>query len=206
MLRIRDKAIVRSQPMKRALVLLTLVATNFAILGNTLEAANDPRAAQLTYKSWIKFCFGATCIVGAEARGACNPSGGDLSIVTDEKNPTLSVDLWTKRGLEGAIRVQIDQGDPILIPHPECSGLICKGKVPIDRSLIERLKQSNTITVEAVDTNHQKISVAFPLADFAKAYDGSSAPEPKVFEETQKKMTEELAKRAEEQKRLQCEE
>jgi invasion protein IalB len=204
MLWIRDKAIVRSQPMKRVLVLLTLIATNFAIPGST-EAAYDPRAAQLAYKPWIKFCFGATCLMAAEARGACNPSGGDLVIAVEEKYPTLSVDLWTKRGLEGAIRVQVDQGDPTLIPHPECSGLICKGKVPIDRSLIERLKQSNTITVEAVDTSQQEISLAFPLADFAKAYDGPSS-EPKVFEETQKQLKVELAKRAEEQKKLQCEE
>ena len=191
--------------MKRALVLLSLIATNFAIPGSTVEAADDPRAAHLTYKSWIKFCFGATCIVGAEARGACNPSGGDLSVAVEEKNLTLSVDLWTKRRLEGAIRVQVDQGDPILIPHPECDGLLCKGKVPIDRSLIERLKQSNTITVEAIDTRHREISLAFPLADFAKAYDGPSS-EPKVFEETQKQLTEEQAKRAEEQKKLECEE
>jgi invasion protein IalB len=191
--------------MKRKLVLFMLIAANFAIFTGNLEAAGDPRATQLTYESWMKACIGATCYVGTGAHGACNPSGGDLMIIADEKNLSLSVTLWTKRGLEGAIRVQIDQDGPILIPHPECGGLFCVGKASIDRSLIERLKQSKTITVEAMDTSHQEIDLAFPLADFAKAYDGPST-EPKVFEETAEKLKEELAKRAEEQKKLECKE
>jgi len=153
--------------MKRVLALLALIATDSAILGSNLEAANDPRAAQLTYQSWMKACLGATCFIGTGAHGACNPSGGDLLIITEEKNLSLSVNLMTKRRLEGAIRVQIDQGDPIMISHPECNGRICRGKIPIDRTLIESLKQSRTITVGAMDTNQREVGLAFPLADFA---------------------------------------
>jgi invasion protein IalB len=192
--------------MKRTILLFSSLATCLVIFASSLEAANDPRATQLTYESWMKLCIGMTCFVVAEARGACHPSGGGLAIVTDEKNLSLSVTLGTTRSLEGAIRVQIDQGDPILIQHPECNGLVCYGKVQIDSGLIERLKRSQTITIEASDTTDQKIKLSLSLADFAKAVDGPAAPPPKVFEETQGKLKEELARREEEQKKLQCEE
>ena len=190
--------------MKRALALLALIATDSAILDSNLEAAGDPRATQLTYESWMKTCIGATCFVATGARGACNPSGGGLSIVTDEKGVSLSITLGTKRTLEGAISAQIDQGETILIPHPQCNGLVCYGTTPIDSGLSDRLKKSKTIVVEATDSTHQEISYTFSLTDFAKAYDGLAAPPPKVFEETNEKLKEELARQAEEQKKLEC--
>jgi invasion protein IalB len=191
--------------MKRVPVLSLLILTYLAFDGSALKAANDPRATQLTYESWMKACIAATCFVSAGARGACNPSGGVISIVTDEKGVSLSITLGTKRTLEGAISAQIDQGETILIPHPQYNGRYCYGRTPIDSGLSDRLKKSKTITVEATDSAHQKISLAFSLTDFAKAYDGPAAPLPKVVEETNEKLTEELAKRAEEQKKLECE-
>jgi invasion protein IalB len=201
-----DKVIVRSRSMKRVLALSALIATGSAILGSNLEAASDPRATQLTYESWMKNCIGATCFVGTGAHGACNPSGGGLAIVTDEKGVSLSINLGTKRTLEGAISAQIDQGETILIPHPQCEGRVCYGRTPIDSGLSDRLRKSKTIVVHTTDSAHQEISVAFSLAGFAEAYDGPAAPEPKVFEETNEKLKEELARRAEEQKKLECKE
>jgi invasion protein IalB len=192
--------------MKRVPVFSLLISTFLALDGSTLKAANDPRATQLTYESWIKACIAATCFVSAGARGACNPSGGVISIVTDEKGVSLSITLGTKGTLQGAISAQIDQGETILIPNPQCTGLACYGKTLIDSGLSDRLKKSKTITVEATDSAHQKINLAFSLTDFAKAYDGPAAPLPNVFEETNEKLTEELARRAEEQKALECKE
>jgi len=192
--------------MKRVLVMLLMIATYLAFDGRALKAANDPRAPQLTYEPWMKACIGATCFVGAGARGACNPSGGIISTVTDEKTAGLSITLGTKRTIEGAISVQIDQGEAILISHPECDGLACHGSVQLDSGFIERLKQSKAITVEATDSNQRKIRLTFSLAGFTEAYSGPSAPPPKVFEETQERLTAEIVRRAEEQKKLECEE
>ena len=192
--------------MKRVPVLSLLILTYLAFDGGALKAANDPRATQLTYESWMKACIGATCFVAVGARGACVPSGGVLSIVTDEKGVSLSITLGTKRTLEGAISAQINQGETILIPHPQCNGLACYGRTPVDSGLSDRLKKSKTIVVEATDSTHQEISYTFSLTDFAKAYDGLAAPPPKVFEETNEKLKEELARQAEEQKKLECKE
>jgi invasion protein IalB len=192
--------------MKRVLALFLMIATYAALDGRPLRAANDPRAAQLTYEPWIKFCFDdSNCLIASGARGACFPSGGGISIiVTNQENKSLSAHFATRRALEGAISVQIDQGDPILIPHPECTGPVCAGKVQIDSDVIERLRRAQMITIEATDAAHQKIGLSFSLTDFAKAYDGPEAPFPKVIEETQENLKKELASREEEQKKLEC--
>jgi invasion protein IalB len=197
--------------MKRALVLCSVVAPYLVFGGTALEAANDPRAAQLTYESWFKVCIdNSYCTVGAGARGTCYPSGGALSIgMPDGKSANLYANLGT-RALEGGISVQIDQGDPIMIPHPECFANGCGGKVEIDSAFIERLKRSQTITIEATTTAHQKISLSLSLAGFAKAYDGPGT-EPKVYEIVTSEKSKELMQREEEeekarQKVLQCKE
>ena len=139
---------------------------------------------------------GSHCIVGAGARGACYPSGGILYIaMPDGKSANLHAGLGT-RALGGGISVQIDQGDPISIPHLECFANGCGGKVEIDSAIIESLKRSQTVTIEATDTAHQKLRLSLPLAGFAKAYDGPGT-EPKVFEESQEKLKELLRQRPE---------
>lgn len=193
--------------MNRAFILFWSLATYFAFAESALEAGNDPRASQLNYKPWIKYCFGASkCFVAAEAKGGCFPSGGYVMIATEDQKASLSVYLGTTRPLQGEISVQIDQGAPISIAHPECRALDCGGNFEIDGNFIKRLKRSQTIAIEATDSTNQKIRLSFSLADFANTYDGPEAPLPKVFEETQAKLKEELAKRAEEQKTLQCQE
>jgi invasion protein IalB len=195
--------------MKRALVLFSVIAT---YITGVVEAAGDPRAAQLTYERWNKMCLKHVdgkpdCFIGAGARGACYPSGGGIAIaVMNEKSASLSAMLGTKHTLEGAISVQIDQDIPILIPHPECIGLGCGGRIDIDGGFIERLKNGRVVTVEATDAAHQKLRLSLALADFAKAYDGPGK-EPKLFEEilTTEQMKEQM-ERAEKEKPPQCEE
>jgi hypothetical protein len=58
------------------------------------------------------------------------------------------------------------------------------------------LKKGQNLVVQAINTNGA-ITLPLPLAEFAKAYDGPPT-DPKQFEETQKKLQEELQKRAEE--------
>jgi hypothetical protein len=58
--------------------------------------------------------------------------------------------------------------------------------------------------VQAINANGAPLTLPLPLGEFAKAYDGPPT-DPKVFEETQKKLQEELQKRADEaRKRLEA--
>jgi invasion protein IalB len=185
--------------MKRTAVLFTAITA--LVIGCGAVQAGDPRALQLSYDPWTKLCFkradgNSDCFISAAARGACHPSGGGLSIsIRDEKILSLLANFGTKHTLEGGISLQIDQEAPIVIAHPECFGLGCRGKLDIDSRFIERLKRSQRITLEATDATHQRLSLSFSLADFAKAYDGP-ADEPKVFEESQQKLNELLQRRA----------
>ncbi|MEH2568230.1 invasion associated locus B family protein [Bradyrhizobium sp. AZCC 2289] len=192
--------------MNRALVLLALISA-YPVFGGSAAKADDSRAMQLTYGPWTKLCFkradgNSDCFISAAARGACHPSGGGVSIsIRDEKTLSLLANFGTKRALEGEIGVQIDQDAPILIPHPECFGLGCRGKLDIDSEFIERLKRSRTIAIEATDTAYQELSLSFSLADFAAAYDGPAGDPPKVRGEifTSDKMKQ-LTKQSEQQK------
>jgi invasion protein IalB len=195
--------------MKRTLMLLSMIATALVFGTCAVEAAGDPRAMQLSYDSWTRMCFGkSNCFVGAGARGACFPSGGGVSIVTDDKNMSLHAILATKRVLESALSVQIDQGEPILIPHLECSGLICSGKVQVDSKFIDLLRHSQRITITATDTAGQNLNLSLSLTDFAAAFDGPERDPPKVTERTltTEKFKELEQRQEEERKALLCKE
>ena len=62
--------------------------------------------------------------------------------------------------------------------------------------LIAKLKSGQTLTIQAINIAGNQISFPLPLADFAKANDGPPT-DPKIYEEQQKKLQEELQKRAE---------
>jgi hypothetical protein len=62
--------------------------------------------------------------------------------------------------------------------------------------MITKLKKGKTLTVQAINMQGQPISLPMPLNDFAKALDGPPT-DPKVFETQQRKLQEELQKKAE---------
>ena len=67
--------------------------------------------------------------------------------------------------------------------------------------MIGKLKKGQGLVVQAINANGAPLTLPLPLQEttggFAKAYDGPPT-DPKVFEENQKKLQEELQKRAEE--------
>lgn len=185
--------------MKPAAALVGSIAIYLTLDGATFGA--DPRAAQLTYEPWAKSCIARTCFVASGARGACHPSGGVLSVIVDGRNLSLSAYLSTKQRPEGAVRIRIDQADPIIIPQPKCVATSCGGKFDIDSVFVGRLKRARTIAVEATDTGHTKIGFSLSLAGFAEAFDGPGI-EPNAREEilTPEQMKE-IMHRAEAEKR-----
>jgi hypothetical protein len=63
--------------------------------------------------------------------------------------------------------------------------------------MIPKMKTGQGLVVQAINSTGQPISLVLPLNDFAKAYDGPPT-DPKVFEEQQKKLQDELQLRADE--------
>jgi hypothetical protein len=68
---------------------------------------------------------------------------------------------------------------------------------PVTDEIIASMKKGQMLTIQAINMQGTPISLPLPLADFAKAYDGP-ATDPKAFEDQQRKLQEELQKKAEE--------
>jgi hypothetical protein len=72
----------------------------------------------------------------------------------------------------------------------------------VNPDLINKFKKGQQLVVQAINSANQPLSLAMPLNDFQKAYEGPPT-DPKVFEEQQKKLQDELQKRADDaRKRL----
>jgi hypothetical protein len=91
----------------------------------------------------------------------------------------------------------IDQGPPAQQPYKICFPVGCMSDYPVTDDMIAKMKKGQTITLQAINMQGTPISLPLPLADFAKAYDGPPT-DPKVVEEQQRKLQEELQKKAEE--------
>jgi len=66
--------------------------------------------------------------------------------------------------------------------------------------LVGKFKRGQRLVVQGINGSGQPISLEVPLNDFAKAYDGPPT-DPQVFEAQQKKLQDELQKRAEDARR-----
>jgi len=99
--------------------------------------------------------------------------------------------------LQHGTRMIIDQGQPAQSPYKICFPVGCMSDYPVTDDMIAKMKKGQTITVQAVNMQGTPISLPLPLNDFAKAYAGPPT-DAKVVEEQQRKLQEELQKRAEE--------
>src|SRR5207248_4243924 len=70
----------------------------------------------------------------------------------------------------------------------------CMSDYDVTPDLIATMKKGQNLVVQAINSNGAPLTLPLPLAEFAKAYEGPPT-DPKVFDETQKKLQEELQKR-----------
>jgi len=94
-------------------------------------------------------------------------------------------------------RVIVDNNAPAQSPYVICFANGCMSDYEVTPELLGSLKKGQNLIVQAINSNGAPLTLPLPLAEFAKAYDGPPT-DPKVFEETQKKLQEELQKRADE--------
>jgi invasion protein IalB len=166
--------------------------------------------AQLIYSPWTKFCLKdkdasakQVCFTGKDARiesgmpvvaaVLIEPEGADAKKVLRVTVP-LGVQM-----LHGT-RVIVDKNPPMQGPFVICFTNGCMADYDANPAMIASLKKGQGLTVQAINSDGQPISLVLPLGDFAKAYDGRPT-DPKVFEEQQQKLQDELQKRAENAKR-----
>ena len=114
-----------------------------------------------------------------------------------EPKKILRVTLPLGMQLVHGTRVIIDQNQPMTAPYVICFTNGCMADYEANAEMITKMKSGQGLVVQAINSTGQPISLVLPLTDFAKAYDGPPT-DPKVFEEQQKKLQEELQRRADE--------
>ena len=160
---------------------------------------------QLMYSPWMKVCGKGpdtnnkqVCVVTKDGR---LENGMPVAIVQlfepegDAKVLRVTVPLGMQ--LSHGTRVLIDNGTPMQQPFKICFPVGCMSDYPVTDEMIGQLKKGQALTVQAINMQGTPISLPLPLNDFTKAYDGP-ATDPKAFEDQQRKLQEELQKKADE--------
>lgn len=162
----------------------------------------------LIYSNWTKFCSQAqetggktVCRTGKDGRlesGA--PMVGAILIEAEgEARKVLQIMLPMGIMLPRGTRVLIDNDEQgaMVLPIIVCAGNGCMAQAEASDELIAKLKKGQNIYVQAYNMQQAVFTLAVPLADFAKAHEGPPT-DPKVVEQNNKKLEEELAKRGRE--------
>jgi invasion protein IalB len=176
--------------------------------GGPPAAGGQPpeQQVQLIYAPWTKFCLKGqdanakqVCFTGKDGR---IESGQPViaAVIIEPEGETkkiLRVTLPLGMQLVHGTRVIVDSNAPAQSPYVICFQNGCMSDYEVTPELLANMKKGQNLVVQAINSNGAPLTLPLPLADFAKAYDGPPT-DPKVFEETQKKLQEELQKRAEE--------
>jgi invasion protein IalB len=170
-------------------------------------AASEAQQPQLIYSPWTKFCLKGqeanaqqVCFTGKDGRIESGmPVIAAVLIEPEGADPkkVLRVTLPLGMQLPQGTRVIVDQGQPMNAPYIICFTNGCMADYEVSAELIGKLKKGQGLVVQGINSQGQPISLVLPLTDFGKAYDGPPT-DPKVFEEQQKKLQDDLQKRAEE--------
>jgi invasion protein IalB len=173
---------------------------------NTQQAPAEAQQPQLIYSPWTKFCLKGqeanaqqVCFTGKDGRIESGmPVIAAVLIEPDgDTKKVLRVTLPLGMQLPQGTRVIVDQGQPMNAPYIICFTNGCMADYEASAELIGKLKKGQGLVVQGINSQGQAISLVLPLTDFGKAYDGPPT-DPKVFEEQQKKLQDDLQKRAEE--------
>jgi invasion protein IalB len=179
--------------------------------GGAGQAQNGQQQVQLIFSPWTKFCLKGqpgqpqdpnakeVCFTGKDARVESGqpvaaavliePQGADKKL--------LRVTLPLGMQLAHGTRLIVDQNQPMTAPYVICFTNGCMADYEASPDLIGKMKKGQGLVIQAINATGQPISLVMPLNDFAKAYDGPPT-DPKEFEAAQKKLQEELQRRADE--------
>jgi invasion protein IalB len=175
--------------------------------GAPAAGAQPPeQQVQLIYAPWTKFCLKGqdanakqVCFTGKDGRIESGQPVIAAVIIEPEGDPKkiLRVTLPLGMQLVHGTRVIVDSNTPAQSPYVICFANGCMSDYEVTPELLANMKKGQNLIVQAINSNGAPLTLPLPLAEFAKAYDGPPT-DPKQFEETQKKLQEELQKRAEE--------
>jgi invasion protein IalB len=166
---------------------------------------------QLIFSPWAKFCGKGqdptakeVCFTGKDARTENGQPVVAAALIEPEGEPKklFRVTLPSPLQLQFGTRLIIDKEPPISGAFFTCFANGCMADYEATPELVTKLKKGQLLQIQAINLAANAITFPLPLADqsgnsFQKANDGPPT-DPKVFEEQQKKLQEDLQKRADE--------
>jgi invasion protein IalB len=170
----------------------------------------DQSIPPLIYSNWTKICGkgpeqGAKqiCQTGKDGRleSGMPVVAAILMEMEGEGKKVLQIMLPPGVYLPKGTRVVIDRDEPsaIIGTFLTCANGGCIAHLEANADIIAKLKKGQNLYVQAYNMAQSVMTMALPLGDFAKAYDGP-ATDPKELEEKNKKLQDELQRRANEQR------
>lgn len=170
-----------------------------------------PEMPTLVYSNWTKMCAkspeagGKTvCRTGKDGRldSGLPMVGAVLTEIEGEQRKILQVMLPLGILLPRGTRVLIDSDEQgaMILPIIVCAGGGCMAQAEANADMVAKMKKGQNLYVQAYNMQQSVFTLAVPLSDFAKAYDGAPT-DPKEVEERNKKLQEQLQKSG--QQRLQ---
>jgi invasion protein IalB len=182
----------------------------------TDQQAAAPQGEQppVVYSPWTKFCgkdnnnpqAKEVCLTVKEARLETGQflAGAALIEQAGEEKKLFRITLPLGMQIPQGTRLLLDKEEPQLGKYVVCLPNGCMADFEVNKDFVAKLKKGQQIVLQGINLPGQAASYMLPLTDFGKANDGP-ATDPKQFEADQKKLQEELQKKAEEaRKRLQA--
>jgi invasion protein IalB len=173
---------------------------------NGAATAQNGQQPNLMYSPWIKICNKGNepnakqvCVTAKDGRLENGMPVAAAALIEPQGEARKLIRITVPLGmqLQHGTRLIVDQEAPATAPYFMCFPNGCMADYEANADMVGKLKKGHTLTIQAINMQGQAISLPLPLNDFAKAYDGPPT-DPKVFEEQQRKLQEELQKKAEE--------
>jgi len=175
------------------------------------QQGQNGQQVQLIFSPWTKFCLKGqpgqppdpnakqVCFTGKDARVESGQPVAAAVLIEPEGQERKIMRITMPLGMQlvHGTRLIIDQNQPMTAPYVICFTNGCMADYEANAEMIGKLKKGQGLVLQAINATGQPLSLVMPLSDFAKAYDGPPT-DPKVFEEQQKKLQEELQRRADE--------
>lgn len=166
---------------------------------------------QLVYSPWAKFCGKGqdpsskeVCFTGKDGRTEAGQPVVAAALIEPEGEPKklFRITLPSPLQLQFGTRLIIDKEQPISGAFFTCFANGCMADYEATPEFVSKLKKGQMLQIQAINLAANAITFPLPLADtsgnsFLKANEGPPT-DPKVFEEQQKKLQEDLQKRADE--------
>jgi invasion protein IalB len=178
------------------------------------QAGGPMELPPIVYSPWTKFCgkdnaaadAKEACLTMKEARLETGQflAGAALIEQAGQEKKVVRITVPLTMQLPPGTRLQLDKEPAVAGRYIICMPNGCIADHEVDAAYVAKLKKGQQIVLQSINISGQTANIPIPLTDFAKANEGP-ATDPKKFEEDQKKLQDELQRKAEEaRKKLQA--